>query len=299
MRFSRILGLVWTLGVFTALVVILKLRLGYDAALEPGLVWVIEAIFTLFVLWSIGVLLFSATTALIAQVHTYFNPARTLENPNVTLANSPIRKSSSLNVGARQTEVSSSTFECSVKPGDTPYFWLNYEYALRGDAEGRLNGTIWQAFLKMPGEDEKLLQAADISSLRQMSTNSYVLNRNLYLALPETGGMTTFRVVARVRCTSSGSFTSRFAIFPYLSSRSSEGSSESGDHLQGATKLSTSLFPRRSFAAVDALLYGKSSSAGADRSTENYWTAGAVRLDDPPKDVDYTEEYVYRIRMLA
>jgi hypothetical protein len=75
MRFSRILGLVWTLGVLATLVIILKLRIGYVPALEPGLVWVIEAIFTLFVLWSVGVLLFSVTTGIIGVLTKHSGPA--------------------------------------------------------------------------------------------------------------------------------------------------------------------------------------------------------------------------------
>ena len=300
MRFSQIIGLIWTLAAFTALITILKLRVGYEPALEPGLVWVIEAIFTLFVLWSLGVLSFSIMTAIIGHVRKYFDPAfGILAHPNATAAQSPTRNSLSLDASGRQRKVSSFIFDCTVKLGDHPYFWLNYEYDLRDDAEGMLTGNVWEAFLKNPHEDEKLLQAADISNLRQLTTNSHVLNRNVYLALPDSEGITTFRVVARVRCTSSGSFTSRFSIFPYLSSNSNESSSGSRGILQEHSKVSTSIFPRRSFAAVDVLLYGMSPSAGAEQSTGNYWTAGVVRLDGPPKDVDYSEEYVYRIRILA
>jgi hypothetical protein len=203
-----------------------------------------------------------------------------------------------LGEGLRKTERSPlrSTFDFTINPGDHPYFWLNYEYDLRGDAGDMLHGTIWEAFVKNPNENETLVQTADISDLQQITANSYVLNRHVYLKNPGIGTFALFRVVARTRCTRSNTFSSRFSIYPYPSSgvRDAVKRTVAKEHSKGPT----SLFPRRSFAAVDALLYGKT-WAGAERPTERYGKAGVVRIDDPPKDLDYTTEHCYRIRTRA
>jgi hypothetical protein len=297
MRYRQMLGTIWTLGAVIVLSLVLRLRIGYEPALEPEPVWVIEAFFFFFVLWSVGIVLFLIVASILRMINEHLDQSvPTPAIPPATLARSPTTRLSSFNEGKRKREARRSTFDFTVNPGDHPYFWLNYEYDLRGDAEDMLQGTIWEAFVTNPREAEKRVQSADISDLQQITANSYVLNRHIYVENPGVGGLVTFRVVARIRCTSTNSFSSRFSIYPYPSRGPKE--SVGREAVKDDSKGPTNMFARRSYAAVDILLYRKK-SGGADQPTENYWKGGTVRIDDPPKDVDCTEEYFYRIRTPA